>query len=77
VGVARVVAAGAGIGLVSESLVQGELGAGTLVPVPDLDVCGSIELSVVTMADSSSTIVDEVVAAALANSPFRRTPFEA
>lgn len=76
VGVARVVAAGAGIGLVSEMMVQGELGAGTLVPVPDVDICENIEFSVVTMADSSSSIVDEVVAAAQANSPFRRTRFE-
>lgn len=75
-GVARVVAAGAGIGLVSESLVQGELSAGTLVPVPDLQACENIEFSVVTMADSSSSSVDEVVAATEANSPFRRTPFD-
>lgn len=76
VGVARVVAAGAGIGLVSESLVQRELDAGTLVPVPDVDVCETIEFSVVTMADSISSIVDEVAAAAQANSRFRRTPFD-
>lgn len=73
--VARVVAAGSGIGLVSESLVQGDLGAGTLVPVPSLEPCENIEFSIVTMADASSSIVAEVVAAAEANSPFRRTPF--
>lgn len=74
--VARVVGAGSGIGLVSESLIQGELAAGILVAVPDLVPCANIEFSVVCMADGSSSIVDEVIAAAVGNTPFRRTPFE-
>lgn len=74
--VARVVGAGSGIGLVSESLIHAELAAGILVPVPDLEPCASIEFSVVCMADGSSSIVDEVIAAAVANTPFRGSPFE-
>ena len=72
--VARVVAAGAGIGLVSEHLVRNELARGTLVPVPDLEPCETIEFSVVTMADTGSRVIDEVVAATVANSPFARVP---
>lgn len=72
-GVARVVGAGAGIGLVSETLVQAELAAGTLVPVPDLSPCAEIEFSIVTLADNQSAIVQEVVASAVANSRFRST----
>lgn len=74
--VARVVGAGSGIGLVSESLVQGELATGILVAVPDLAPCANIEFSVVCMADGGSSIVDEVIAAAVAKTPFRRSPFE-
>ncbi len=73
--VARIVAAGAGIGLVSERLVGEDLARGTLVPLPDLAPCETIEFSVVTMADAGSPIVDEVVEAAVDCSPFRRTPF--
>lgn len=73
-GVARVVAAGAGVGLVSERLVRAELASGQLVPVPDLGPCENIEFSVVTMAESSSSIVEEVIDAAVACSPFSRTP---
>ncbi|MGE4239390.1 LysR family transcriptional regulator [Ramlibacter sp.] len=73
--VVKIVSAGCGIGLVSESMVRDELARGVLVPLPDLPPCDTIELSVVTMADSSSTIIDEVVEAATACSEFRRTPF--
>lgn len=76
IGVARVVGSGSGIGLVSESLIQSKLGAGILVPVPDLVPCTNIEFSVVSMADGSSSIVEEVIAAAVGNTPFRRTPFD-
>ena len=71
-GIARIVAAGAGVGLVSERLVWAELASGALVSVPELGPCATIEFSIVTMADSSSSIVDEVVAVALACSPFSR-----
>jgi DNA-binding transcriptional LysR family regulator len=74
--VARVVAGGAGIGLVSEFLVRDEMDAGRLLPVPDLPRCETIEFSIVAAADNSSTIVDEVMAAAVAASPFARTPPE-
>ncbi len=67
-GVARVVAAGAGIGLVSERLVRDELASGALVPVPDLGSCDAVEISVVSMAESNSSIVDEVIDAAVASS---------
>lgn len=73
--VARVVAAGAGIGLVSQALVQTDLEMGRLVPVPDFAPCEQIEFSVVTMPDCGS-IVDEVISAAVSHSPFRRTRFD-
>lgn len=63
--VARVVGAGAGIGLVSQAL----------VPVPDFAPCKQIEFSIVAMPDCGN-IVEEVIAAAVAHSPFRRTRFE-
>ena len=75
-GVARVVAAGSGIGLVSEHMVQSDLSAGTLVSVPDLQPCETVEFSVVAMADATSSIIDEVIYAAEANSLFSRTPFD-
>lgn len=74
--VARVVSSGSGIGLVSEHLVRGDLAAGTLVPVPDLQPCETVEFSIVAMPGVRSSLVDEVVAAAQAHSPFRRTPFD-
>jgi DNA-binding transcriptional LysR family regulator len=76
IAVARVVAAGSGIGLVSERMVQSDLAAGTLVPVADLQPCENIEFSIVAMADTSSSIIDEILFAAEAHSPFSRTPFE-
>jgi DNA-binding transcriptional LysR family regulator len=75
--VARVVAGGAGIGLVSEFLVRDELAAGRLLPVPDLPRCETIEFSVVAAIDNSSSVVGEVMAAAVAASPFARTPPDA
>lgn len=75
-GVARVVASGSGIGLVSEHLVRSELEAGSLVPVPGLEPGESIEFSIVSMADIHSSLIDEVVAVAVANSKFRQTPYE-
>lgn len=72
--VARVVAAGAGIGLVAERLVRAELASGALVPIPELGLGAAIEFFIVTMADSSSTLVDEVVDLAVACSPFSREP---
>jgi DNA-binding transcriptional LysR family regulator len=75
-GVVRVVAAGAGIGLVSERLTQSELEAGVLVPVPDLDPCETIEFSIASLADSSSGMLEEVAAAAAACTHFRREPFD-
>ena len=73
--VARVVGAGAGIGLVSQALVQADLEAGRLVPVPDFAPCEQIEFSIVAMPDCGN-IVEEVIAAAVAHSPFRRARFE-
>lgn len=73
-GVMRVVLAGAGIGLVSERLAHAELGAGLLVPVPDLDPCESIEFSIVSLADATSSMLEETVAAAVACTSFRREP---
>ena len=75
-GVARVVSAGAGIGLTSESVVAGELARGALVRVPDLGRSESIEISVVCDSGASSSIVEEVMNAAVACSPFRQTPFD-
>lgn len=68
---ARIVAGGSGIGLLSESLIRRELDSGTLVRVPDLAPCETIEFSIVCMRDSSSRIVAEVMEAAAAASPFR------
>jgi len=73
--VARVVGAGAGIGLVSQALVQSDLESGRLMPVPDFAPIEQIEFSVVAMPDCGS-IVEEVMAAAAAHSPFSRKPFE-
>ena len=71
-GAMRIVSSGAGIGLLSENLIQAELLAGTLVPIPDLQPCEDIEFSVVCMKDSGGRILDEVMEAAVATSPFRR-----
>lgn len=73
--VARVVGAGAGMGLVSQALVQADLELGRLVPVPDFAPIEQIEFSVVAMLDCGS-IVEEVMAAAVAHSPFRRLPYD-
>lgn len=73
--VARVVGAGAGIGLVSQALVQFDLESGRLMPIPDFAPIEQIEFSVVAMPDCGS-IVEEVMAAAAAHSPFSRVPFE-
>lgn len=73
--VARVVGAGAGIGLVSQALVEADLKAGRLVPVPDFAPCEQIEFSIVSMPDCGN-IVEEVISAAVAHSPFRRTRFD-
>ena len=71
-GAARIVSAGAGIGLLSENLIQRELLAGSLVPIPDLLPCEDIEFSIVCMKDSGGRILAEVMDAAVATSPFRR-----
>lgn len=70
---ARIVSAGAGVGLLSENLIQRELLAGTLVPIPDLLPCEEIEFSVVCANDRGGRIVPEVMEAAVAASPFRRS----
>ena len=69
-GAARIVSAGCGIGLLSESLIRRELAEGTLVPLPDLLPCEPIEFRVVCMSDSSSRILAEVMKAAVEVSPF-------
>ena len=71
-GAARIVTSGSGIGLLSENLIQRELLAGTLVPVPGLLPCEDIEFSIVCMKDNGGRIVSEVMDAAVAVSPFRR-----
>ena len=71
-GATRIVTSGSGIGLLSENLIQRELLAGTLVPIPGLLPCEDIEFSVVCMKDSGGRILAEVMAAAAAVSPFRR-----
>jgi DNA-binding transcriptional LysR family regulator len=76
IGVARVVAAGSGIGLVSERMVQADLEAGTLVAVADLQPCENVEFSIVAMADATSSIIDEIIFSAEARTPFSRSPFE-
>ena len=71
-GAMRMVSSGVGIGLLSENLIHPELLAGRLVPIPDLPPCEDIEFSVVCMKDSGGRILDEVMEAAVATSPFRR-----
>ena len=75
-GAAHIVRSGAGIGLLSESLIQRELLAGTLVPIPGLLPCEDIEFSIVCMKDSDGRILREIREAAVATSPFRRTSVE-
>lgn len=70
-GAARIVSSGAGIGLLSENLIQRELIAGALVPIPGLSPCEDIEFSIACMKDSGSRILVEVMQAAVAASPFR------
>ena len=70
---ARIVSSGAGIGLLSENMIERELRTGTLVPVPGLLPCEDIEFSIVRMKESSGRILREVMEAAVATSPFRRT----
>lgn len=72
-GAARIVSSGAGIGLLSENLIQRELLAGTLVPIPGLLPCEEIEFCVVCANDSGGRIVPELMQAAVAASPFRRS----
>ena len=69
----RIVGSGAGIGLLSENLIDGELMAGTLVPIPGLLPCEDIEFSIVSMKDSDGRIQREIMEAAVATSPFRKT----
>ena len=76
-GAARIVSSGAGIGLLSENLIQRELQAGSLVPIPGLLPCEDIEFSIVCMKDSGGRILLEVMDAAVAASPFRRGPRQA
>ena len=71
-GASRIVSSGAGIGLLSENLIQRELLAGMLVPIPGLLPCGDIEFSIVCMKDSDGRILREVMEAAVATSPFRQ-----
>ena len=74
-GVARLVSAGAGIGLTSESVVAADLDRKALVRLPNLGQSESIEISIVCSSDISSSIIDDVMTAAVACSPFRKTPF--
>ena len=69
----RIVGSGAGIGLLSENLIDRELMAGTLVPIPGLLPCEDIEFSIVSMKDSDGRIQREIMQAAVATSPFRQT----
>ena len=70
-GAARIVTSGSGIGLLSENLIRRELALGTLVPIPGLVVCKNIEFSVVVMNDCDSRIMLEMMALAVALSPFQ------
>lgn len=72
-GAARIVSSGAGIGLLSENLINRELLAGALVPIPGLMPCEYVEFSVVCMRDTGSRILSEVMEAAVATSPFQQT----
>lgn len=71
-GASRIVSSGAGIGLLSENLIHRELMDGTLVPIPGLSACEAIEFSIVCMKDTSGRILNEVMEAAVATSPFRQ-----
>ena len=71
-GASRIVSSGAGIGLLSQNLIQRELLAGMLFPIPGLLPCGDIEFSIVCMKDSDGRILREVMDAAVATSPFRQ-----
>lgn len=76
-GAARLVRSGSGIGLLSERLIERELETGALVPIPGLAPCEDIEFSIVGMKDSAGRILQEVMEAAVAVSPFRRTAVQA
>lgn len=72
-GAARIVSLGAGIGLLSENLIQRELLAATLVPIPGLSPCDEVEFSIVSMKDAGGRILNEIMEAAVASSPCRQT----
>ncbi len=69
---ARIVSGGAGIGLLSETLIQRELASGALVPMPGLEPCEDIEFSVACLKDVRSRIVLEIMNSAVASSAFRK-----
>ena len=70
--VALITGSGAGIGLLSESLIRRELLEGTLIPIPGLAPCEDVEFSVVWMKDTGGRILNEVMEAAVATSPFQQ-----
>ncbi len=72
--VARIVAGGAGIGLIAESMAQAEFAMGRLAPVPGLAPCQSVEFAIAVRRDLESPIVDEVMRLAVAVSRFSQEP---
>lgn len=71
--IARLVACGSGLGLIAETLIRRELDEGELVLLPDVQPGDDIEFSIAKVADSTSLVLAEVMAAAVQVSPFRRT----
>ncbi len=71
-GASRIVSSGAGIGLLSENLIRRELLEGTLVPIPGLAPCEYVAFSIVCMKDTGGRILNEVIEAAVATSPFQQ-----
>jgi DNA-binding transcriptional LysR family regulator len=72
--VARIVAGGAGIGLIAESMATAEFAQGRLAPVPGLAPCQSVEFSIAVRRDLVSPIVDELMGIAVAASRFSQEP---